>query len=763
MTHSRDTHSSESGSSRISRTASGVTAPTSRNSSQISSPKSKGKPSAPSSSSSSKLKESRSPPSSDADSNASNDESNESSSNDSEYDSDDDEGRKRSRKKKQKLKKKPTAGGKPKNISIPTTGRRVSISLQAAAAENRSNSILSRGPGNEQGLDDQQQYESIAKRRKNGPLPASDANRRQSTRVDSLTAEGHKIANGLNEDSNYPDGDTQKATAGETNDELKDMSNDDSEDRKYSIPARPRFVSASSALIQQFIKKLHDEGLGTPDAPDSKKKSLKVKKEEEEEEESKKKQNALLIPDIIASIAKKNDKRHLNLKPPSDVPPPGEMAVGRRGSIRIAQVPMKLTTSEMDLLAKTTGPFRAGPNDAHWKYLTRSKTVRLTGPNGTLPPTLTAQMYTSMGLQRKPFKKKGKDLSKRKRYIDGRNTAEERRKKHFTMRHRVSINGLSEYTVGKPTEGGFQKDELSYLKAANPNKYHKKKAKEAAKHFLMSRWENLEETRIHIVSRMASLKHYRVYLEDLKQQHDELKQKYEETVERVQGQITVILQENEEQSNEIAKLEKEQRRHKRRLRKQYEEFEATCRAEIARLERNVQMTTKAVQDISDDVERLRHFKVLFETNPEALQSQIVAEAAKRVKRKEEQELELVEVQKKWEREQAEVELGWMREVKVAIDGMNNTLADSIDFSPSGAYQSNRRLRREIAMHKEQQRRTKEDIDRIMLARERIKEAEKKTVDERRRVLNLKDCMTCTPDMEFEFSAKRAPARPEVVL
>jgi hypothetical protein len=67
------------------------------------------------------------------------------------------------------------------------------------------------------------------------------------------------------------------------------------------------------------------------------------------------------------------------------------------------------------------------------------------------------------------------------------------------------------------------------------------------------------------------------------------------------------------------------------------------------------------------------------------------------------------------------------------------------------------------MHKEQQRRTREDIANILEARHKIKEAEAKTTDDRRKVLNLKECMTCTPDMEFEITVKRPTLRTSAVV
>jgi phage shock protein A len=166
--------------------------------------------------------------------------------------------------------------------------------------------------------------------------------------------------------------------------------------------------------------------------------------------------------------------------------------------------------------------------------------------------------------------------------------------------------------------------------------------------------------------------------------------------------VTDIIHDNEEQSSEITKLEKEQRRQKRKLKKEYEDFEKQCLAEIARLERNVVVTQKAVQDISDDVERLRKFKVqrtapskistrtncnqvlislnsiffqiLLETNPGALQSEIHEVQKNREDRKMQQEQHLINIQKDWEKEQQEMENGWLAKVKVVIDGMNNVSA-----------------------------------------------------------------------------------------
>jgi hypothetical protein len=76
------------------------------------------------------------------------------------------------------------------------------------------------------------------------------------------------------------------------------------------------------------------------------------------------------------------------------------------------------------------------------------------------------------------------------------------------------------------------------------------------------------------------------------------------------------------------------------------------------------------------------------------------------------------------------------------------VASEIDMTPGGTYYRNNRLRHEIIIHQEQQAQTRNDVDMLMKEREMLMEKKKITIDGRRNVLNLQDCMTCTPEMNF---------------
>ncbi|TPX73191.1 hypothetical protein CcCBS67573_g05534 [Chytriomyces confervae] len=78
-------------------------------------------------------------------------------------------------------------------------------------------------------------------------------------------------------------------------------------------------------------------------------------------------------------------------------PTPGDIILGRRGSLHAIPTRTKLTESEMDLLTSTTGQFRGGnQRDPHARFLKRTlKGVKLSGPNLSIPTPISKTFYTA--------------------------------------------------------------------------------------------------------------------------------------------------------------------------------------------------------------------------------------------------------------------------------------------------------------------------------------------------------------------------------
>ncbi|KAJ3216569.1 hypothetical protein HDU67_009263 [Dinochytrium kinnereticum] len=473
----------------------------------------------------------------------------------------------------------------------------------------------------------------------------------------------------------------------------------------------------------------------------------------------------------MKELAKQRNRRKSVAVPELPAAGPGEIYAGRRGSIHVGQAPVKLTNSELDLLVTSTGTFKGGAGDAQRRFLSLNggtlKTVRLAGPGGSLAAPLAGQMSKLIS---------DGDPDKGSKLRMGRKTATQRAREKARGYHegpvtapKISVGlltsagsgegGTREYlTVGRAPKMGIvdkrNRGNMAYLKAANPGKFKKQKAREIARSYLLSKWENLEELRLLIIAKMASLKHYHFELEDLRRLNTEIREAHKETVKETNDKISDILKENEQAHIEISKLEKKRKSRRKTLHEDYRQFEINATAEISRAEYSVDRVRKAVDDLTRDVQSLLDFKSLYESDPEALQKQVAEEVEKKKDLDSQRTVLLDAVRTRWEEEQRDIEATWMARVKILIDEMSQKLSGKIDCSLDGDVRRNMRLRREQSLLEEQMKSAKQEIERILEERKQILQQEKELADPRRNVLKLAEFMTCTPDMEFSISEKR---------
>ncbi|KAI9346003.1 hypothetical protein DFJ73DRAFT_484290 [Zopfochytrium polystomum] len=304
--------------------------------------------------------------------------------------------------------------------------------------------------------------------------------------------------------------------------------------------------------------------------------------------------------------------------------------------------------------------------------------------------------------------------------------------------------------AGMPVDG-TRRSLRVFLRAANPGKYRRQKVKEQARDFLLSKWERLEERRIQIIGRMASLKHYHAHVEDLKRTNTALKSEYKALMDDMNGKITQVQTSNEKLQSQIIKIERQFYAERQSLRLEFKAFEMQAAADIGRLEQRTSVLNRTLNDIEDEVKRLETFRDMLERDPLAMEKLVQQEELRKLEVIGRQDGELGEVKRRWEAEQAEIEHSWMQRVKALIDGMNNQVLDSVDLSPNGAHQKNKRLHHELRLHSEQQRLVRNEIRRIQQLRIQFKDEENALRDPRRDVLSLKDKMTCSPETWFECS------------
>ncbi|KAJ3062357.1 hypothetical protein HDU98_001773 [Podochytrium sp. JEL0797] len=439
---------------------------------------------------------------------------------------------------------------------------------------------------------------------------------------------------------------------------------------------------------------------------------------------------------------------------------PGDVILGRRGSLHAIPTITKLSQSQMDLFTSTTGQFRGGPRDPHFRFLRRNlKGVKLSGP-GISIPTAIAPTYS---IQEKKLELKAKNdfLSKHSKRIQGAQAMKE----HYWQ---VSKN---KYTVGAGTDGfgdvtggmragsklndkeEVNETELRLLKVSDPDKYKKYIEREKAKAFLLTKWEVLEQLRIQIIAKTTSLKHYHSYYEELFKENEELRAKHKEVTYKTNTKISQTLEKNEDLTLDIVRIDQERKKQYQTLKANYNEFEANADQDIESLRQKLAMTEKTVHRINVEINKLMDFKLLKESNPTAIANRIKEVKQLRSEHAKKLAEELLQIKVDWQKDQSEIEAGWMAKVQTLIDAMGDSLKVHVDKGHSGNYHQNARLRHEIAVHRAQQQRSQEQIDKILEERRQIKLEDEKLKDGRRNVFRLKEQMSCTPDMEFEVKPR----------
>ncbi|KAI9345354.1 hypothetical protein BDR26DRAFT_1005687 [Obelidium mucronatum] len=446
---------------------------------------------------------------------------------------------------------------------------------------------------------------------------------------------------------------------------------------------------------------------------------------------------------------------------PLRVTSPGDVLLGRRGSLHAIPTITKLTASEIDLFTSTTGQFRGGPRDPHFRFLRRNlKGVKLSGPGLAIPTVIAANYYVAE--KKKQERAKNDFSSKHSKRIQGAQAMKEHawavsRRKYTVGSGTGGFDGPSAGVSKKERDEAVNENELRLLKVSNPEKYKRYIEKEKAKSFLLGKWEVLEQLRIQIVAKTTSLKHYHSYFQELSKENAELREKHKEITHKTNTKISQTLECNEDSTLDIIRIDRERKRQFQILQGTFDDFESKADQEIDKLVQKVDMTQKTVDRITLEISKLMEFKSLKESNPTAIFNEI-----KEIKigrdnhiRKRAQELEQIKVD--WRTAQAEIELTWMAKVQTLIDAMGDNLMQSlkvhVDTSPSGNYHQNGRLRHEIAVHQAQQAKAQMQIDEMLEQRKVIAKTMEKVKDKRRNVLRLKEQMTCSPEMEFEVTPR----------
>ncbi|KAJ3287471.1 hypothetical protein HK104_008561 [Borealophlyctis nickersoniae] len=382
---------------------------------------------------------------------------------------------------------------------------------------------------------------------------------------------------------------------------------------------------------------------------------------------------------------------------------------GGSAMVKLSHAPVDLTASAFDLLTVHTN-YAFKPGDPYSTFLTGQKSLKMAVP-----------------------------LSRERKSggAGARGGASERRR----------------LTVGKAPPGGFAPkwsmppSRADIVGGANRAKRELAR-REAAKQMVVDKWDRLEDLRISIIARMASLKHYHGMLEALKQENKELKDAHVEVAHAMNAKVSQTLKENEQLSLDLVKIRESRHRQRRRIRRQYAAFEKKSKIGVMELEKQASKAQSRLDEVAEEVEELLDFKQKTMQDPTHLTTLIAAEHAKRSARLAEHARQLESMKERLDAERAESEEAVVEKLVEIIEKSKAKLSTYISNSTTRAYKLNLRLHRELALHTAAQESLQRDVENAEREQQRLLEvAVQVQGDPRRKVLALEKWVTCTPEMD----------------
>eukprot|EP00842_Homolaphlyctis_polyrhiza_P004270 jgi/Hompol1/4844/HPOL_003938-RA len=282
----------------------------------------------------------------------------------------------------------------------------------------------------------------------------------------------------------------------------------------------------------------------------------------------------------------------------------------------------------------------------------------------------------------------------------------------------------------------------------------RKNYKETLKQKMVDKVEKLEETRVYIITHMSSLSSYHKAMIVLKSENARLKADYERVVADINRRVSETLTKNEESDDLIKKLQREKTQQRRKLSKDYAKFLESSTQEIHGLEKRRDSCKAAYDAQVQELIDLREFKVAMTfLDPEVIAKRITAEKERMSQQAAEYEAIVTQFNERFEIEKQEAEQTVIDRIIEIIEEAKMQLSSFINKATAIAYKENKRLKSEIELQLKHQELLKGQLRKTQIIRKRLLDDKAKHVDDRRRVLNLKACMTCTPDMDASLPSK----------
>ncbi|KAI8915973.1 hypothetical protein EDD86DRAFT_272853 [Gorgonomyces haynaldii] len=351
----------------------------------------------------------------------------------------------------------------------------------------------------------------------------------------------------------------------------------------------------------------------------------------------------------------------------------------------------QLSPSELNLLSKTTGPFR-GPTDSYALFLTLGKKT------------------TTLGRRVLATKLKQTDLGL-----------------------------LDEIIVEKnPNRTTILRNQKTMERLRRKHKEHLRKEVARKSHVL-------EELRIMIITNMKALSAYAKTLSQLMADNKTIKEHYERQTNELNAIVSSILQENENSDSRIKQLAMEKIHLREQLTRQLAAF-------LREQEQSLQETKhllKSKQDLfkakEEDLEDLRHFKSVSQMDPEIKRKQIQAQEEAHQQLLADQQLEIQNFGLFFEQEKQNADQLVLDKVMDIIEVAKTRLSKVLKNRTIHAHQESVRIRKEIQIQQEYQKDLLMQVQEVESNNLILSTNKLSLIDERR--VPVKDRMTCKPEMD----------------
>lgn len=275
--------------------------------------------------------------------------------------------------------------------------------------------------------------------------------------------------------------------------------------------------------------------------------------------------------------------------------------------------------------------------------------------------------------------------------------------------------------------------------------YRMKKTKMGPGELIKRKWEHFEELRLSITAQAKRLAGFSKHLEIIENENQKLKVEYKMVVGANNNRVTALMKENEAATLKIyakqdgfKQLWKEMSRKHTKITNELDLAVELKQIKLKRIETELKEMTKDVQD-------LKAFEGELATAGTARYDRLLVDAKMRRQAKiENRELQIKNAEEKWTEEEAEFSARYTMHVSKFMQGVHTKFSARM---AANALKQNMTLCFAIEKQKELCVKLEIDVKRELNIKNRLSKAGIYE-DPRRKVFNMPQQMTCTPEMSF---------------